>query len=58
MGQGTAAAVLDAILCITGIAAAALSQRIKRTITEQTVKCLRITAPVAGKGTAGPVLEK
>lgn len=40
--QHTSGTVFDPVLRITEIAAAALSERIQRTITEQTVKILRI----------------
>ena len=56
MGPQTAAAVLDAVIQILEIAAAAAAQRIERTVAEQAVEILRMVRRVAGEKFALNVL--
>ena len=51
-------AVLDALVCISKISPAALTECIQRTVTEQAVEMFRIRAGMAGKKFTFPVAEK
>ena len=56
MGDQTATAVLDTVLQIDEIAAAAAAQRIERAVTKQAVEVLRMSRRVAGEKLAGGML--
>ena len=58
MRDQTVGAVLDALVGISKIPAAALTERIQRTVAKQAVEMFRICAGMAGKKFALPVAEK
>ena len=58
MRYQTVGAVLDALICISKISSAALTECIQRTVAKQAVEMFRIRAGMAGKKFALPVAEK
>jgi len=58
MGLQAAGAILDPLLRISKAAAAPVTQRIQRTIAEQTAEAITIRPLMAGKIFTFPILEK
>ncbi len=58
MGNQTVRTVLDALVSIAEVPAAALTQRVKRAVAEQTVEAVRVRTRMAGKIFTFPVAEK
>ena len=58
VGEGAFLTVLHALLCPAEVPAAPASQRVQRTVAEQTVESVGIHSPVAGKIFAFPVFKK